>query len=616
MNTITQPYPDQRESGLPLSLIDSGESAVKHGADQLSANSFFNAFIRETATGQYVSCMQSRQLLLVVQLTESHRKLYLPLASHCGNSRHQFKLPLFIVEEGGDWQEIALLDAMAELLAEPSYFPDASVGQRAAFLNRCRQSIDNMREVMAHRQDDLDKLFSESINFQQAEQGLLCGHSIHPVPKSREPLSTQEAIHYAPEFAGKFSIIWLAVANECWVGESSEGGSERSSNAQAAVADDFYELWRNDKSTHPATELLDNYSVFPAHPWQWQQLQRHSVINDMLGRGDIYVLGHSSNDWRATSSLRAIYSPDSDYMLKFSLSLRLTNSLRVLLPKEMRRGLEVRRIRNTTVGQEFSRRYPYFQILAEPAYAMLKPKGATEGIPETLVLLRENPFIGSSADNVCLLATLTQDHPYAEECRAARVVRQLAISQKLPLEKAVKTWFQRYLERVVEPLMIAQADYGLLYGAHQQNLIIRFDRLLPSGAYFRDCQGTAYSNLGITLLKPELPELGRASENTLNERMANHLFVYYLFINSSFGLVSALAAYGLCSEKKLFQQMRDFLIALRNGPRQDRSCFDYLLESDQLWSKGNFLCSVVGMNESTTEDPLAIYHPMVNPLKI
>ena len=217
---------------------------------------------------------------------------------------------------------------------------------------------------------------------------------------------------------------------------------------------------------------------------------------------------------------------------------------------------------------------------------------------------------------MCLLATLTQDHPYAEECRAARLVRQLAISQNLPLEKAVKTWFQRYLERVVEPLMIAQADYGLLYGAHQQNLIIRFDRLLPSGAYFRDCQGTAYSNLGITLLKPELPELGRASENTLNERMANLLFVYYLFINSSFGLVSALAAYGLCSEKKLFQQMRDFLISLRNGPRQDRSCFDYLLESDQLWSKGNFLCSVVGMNESTTEDPLAIYHPMVNPLKI
>ena len=81
--------------------------------------------------------------------------------------------------------------------------------------------------------------------------------------------------------------------------------------------------------------------------------------------------------------MRTVYRADWPYMLKFSLHARVTNSMRVSLPKELRRAVEAARLAQTPVGAAARRIAPRLQILQDPAY--LRP-----GRGRLLVLLREN----------------------------------------------------------------------------------------------------------------------------------------------------------------------------------------------------------------------------------
>ncbi|QFT56126.1 N(2)-citryl-N(6)-acetyl-N(6)-hydroxylysine synthase [Microbulbifer sp. THAF38] len=588
-------------------VMTAGLTEVNMAAERMSANCFFNALIRETDSAVWHE-LTGEQLpegislpAVSIPLPASGEELWLNASyrSKCG--RHQFALPMVWKTADGASKAIELAEAAQLVAQEPAFFSGATTESRVQFTRRVSASVKNMAQALAARRTDTEKLFTQPLTFAEAEQALLCGHSIHPTPKSRDPFTDEDAERFAPEFGNSFALVWLGVDPDYLRGASGAEISE----AQ------FAELVR---ATDAAPAAPQGFVAIPAHPWQWRQLGEDPRVAELVASGKIIELGEGCEPWRATSSLRAIYSGKSPYMLKFSLSLRLTNSVRTLQPKEMVRGLEVLKVRNTPLGQEFASRYPRFQVLAEPAYLMLADSSG-EQIIESLVMFRENPFLESSAENTCLLATLTQDHPNGDPCRAAQLVQRLAEEEKISTEAATKRWFNAFLDAVIEPLLIAQADFGILFGAHQQNLILSFDGALPVAGYFRDCQGSGYSRLGEELLKPYLPDLAQDSENVIDEEMANRLFVYYLIVNSCFGLICALSAAGLLSEHALLRQLRERLQLLYEGQRRDRSCLEYLLTADEIWAKGNFQCAVIGMNETTTDDPLSIYHTMVNPLQ-
>ncbi|WP_444889562.1 IucA/IucC family protein [Microbulbifer sp. DLAB2-AA] len=588
-------------------VMTAGDTEVNMAAERMSANCFFNALLRETDSGIWHERAgeQLPQGISVpavhIPLPASGAELWLSVSyrSECG--RHQFTLPMILRNSEGASKTIGFADAAQQVAQEPAFFPGATAESRAQFTCRVSASVKNMAQALNARHADTEKLFTQPLTFVESEQALLCGHSIHPTPKSRDPFTDKDAECYAPEFGNSFALMWLGVDPQYLLGASGAEISE----AQ------FADLVR---ATDGAPVAPKGFIAIPAHPWQWRQLGQDPRVAELLESGKIIELGEGREPWRATSSLRAIYSAQSPYMLKFSLSLRLTNSVRTLQPKEMVRGLEVLKVRDTPLGQEFASRYPRFQVLAEPAYLMLADSRG-EQIIESLVMFRENPFLETAAKNTCLLATLTQDHPNGAPCRAAQLVQRLAGEENISIEAASKRWFKAFLDAVIEPLLIAQADFGILFGAHQQNLILSFEGDLPVAGFFRDCQGSGYSRLGEELLKPYLPNLAQDSENVIDEEMANRLFVYYLIVNSCFGLICALSAAGLISEQELLRQLRERLQLLYEGQRRDFSCLAYLLNADEIWAKGNFQCAVIGMNETTTEDPLSIYHTMANPLR-
>ena len=132
--------------------------------------------------------------------------------------------------------------------------------------------------------------------------------------------------------------------------------------------------------------------------------------------------------------------------------------------------------------------------------------------------------------------------------------------------------------------------------------------------YFRDCQGTGFSAAGARLFKLDHNALGESAENQLDNEMANKLFAYYLIVNSTFGVIGALGADGLIPEASLLLQLRTFLQQQMTPQRRDLSFLRAVLESESLWQKGNFICSLADMNENTLADPAAIYRPIDNPI--
>ncbi|TDQ48111.1 IucA/IucC family protein [Permianibacter aggregans] len=585
---------------------------VQTAAEQLSANCYFNALLRECEGEgwqwrQAPAVIRSDNVVNAVRLSlpSCGGWLWLLLSHQTLGGRHQFVLPCWLQAADGRLRPLGFAEAVTLTASEPALFGALDKTRRELFIERVKASNANIETALRARWQDLPVLFNAPLNFADAEQALLVGHSVHPNPKSRDQFSHGDAERFAPEYGNEFALHWLAVAPEFLHARSAHAHSALELAQQVFDSEPMACAAR--PSPPPGMVLM------PAHPWQLNVLKRDARLQPLFASGDIVDLGSFGGGWRATSSTRSIYARHAPFMLKFSLSVRLTNSLRTLLPKEMQRGLQVHQVQQSPVGAQFAERCPQFTILSEPAYLCLKD-GKGQLVAESLVLFRDNPFVAAAADNCCVLATLTQDHPLQGKARVITLIEQFADEQKCLPAEAARRWFTAFLDTVVEPLFIAQAEFGLLFGAHQQNLVLRFDGALPVHGYFRDCQGTGYSHVAHQLLSPYLPELGAETENLIDNEMANRLFSYYLIVNSCFGVVSAIAAGGVIGENLLLQLLHDRLNDLRQQAPADRSCLDYLLDSALLWSKGNFRCSYQNVNETTTTDPLSVYHTMPNPL--
>jgi siderophore synthetase component len=102
-------------------------------------------------------------------------------------------------------------------------------------------------------------------------------------------------------------------------------------------------------------------------------------------------------------------------MLKLSLGLRITNSRRENLRKELHRGVEVHRLLRTGLAKEWQAVHPGFDIVRDPAWLAVTAPGG-DPVPGLDVMIRHNPF--GPADDACCVAGLVSPRPYADRARA------------------------------------------------------------------------------------------------------------------------------------------------------------------------------------------------------
>lgn len=573
---------------------NSSEKPFSKEAQIHTATCFLNSLFREWNGYQIILDSQFGKSI-EVQISDQHR-LLIPIVQASSLGRHVYQGSFYEVT-GKKYQTIyfdKLVQILTDHLAQAMKTDAEALAQ---FKNRVFSSQENIRLSFEKKflNAKLDS-WPQSLNFKESEQSLLVGHNFHPTPKSRDQFSIEDLQKYSPEFGGQFKLDWYLVKPHL-VHQSSAASFQEKNWTE--------NLLKKDLGFQASAGLI----AMPFHPWQIKVLQEQGLIRRWIDNQDMIFAGSSTENWFPTSSLRSIYHPKSDYMLKFSMTLKLTNSIRHLLPHEVERGLQLRDVISTQKGQEFLSAYPHFSILTEPAYLCLKDE-AGNLLQDTIVVCRDNPFQKTDFENQVVLATLTQDALFKGKNLIQEGLEEQS-SNQTSSEKA-KQWFSQYLQVVVEPLVQAQANYGIILGAHQQNLILKIENGFPVAASFRDCQGTGYSELGFKNFAAEVPLINRQNGNVVSEKMGNSLFIYYLILNSTFNVISALAQNAWISEKILLADLHEFLIQLRHRGVQDPSCIDQILTSAKLPHKGNFLCAFQNMNENTTQDPLSIYVGVTN----
>ncbi|MEU3491347.1 IucA/IucC family protein [Streptomyces massasporeus] len=457
--------------------------------------------------------------------------------------------------------------------------------------------------------------------FLSAEQSLVLGHPLHPSPKSREGLSDAEALLYSPESHGSFPLHWMAVAPSVLSTDSS--WTERGRPVAAP------RLTARLAGTAPAQP--DGYALLPLHPWQAHEIRHRAETAALLDAGLLRDLGTHGPPWHPTSSVRTVYRTHSPAMLKLSLGLRITNSRRENLRKELHRGVEVHRLLRSGLAQQWRAVHPGFDIVRDPAWlAVDTPDGVP--VPGLDVVIRHNPFAPS--DDVSCVAGLlsprpcsptpldsapgrTEKHGPALRSRLAEVVTRLARRTGRPRGAVAAEWFLRYLAHVVRPVLWLDGEAGIALEAHQQNTLLLLDPDgWPTGGRYRDNQGYYFRESRRAELDARLPGIGERSDTFVRDEVTDERLVYYLAVNNVLGLIGAFGAQGLADERLLLAAFRRFLGDVASGPAPLRTSLPArLLDSPVLRCKANLLTRLHGLDELVGPvDTQSVYVTIANPL--
>lgn len=594
-------------------------------AQQATMQSFLNCYLKETGRYELLNRSESdsddRRLLKPVwDDSPIHKIVRCPLAHHdmeivapvrywSPTERHLFSYPFRYRSHNSDtWQAldyvtmVTLLTKELVIEREVETYPDELV-------ERVIQSCHLIEKNLAARQQDRAALYHTPFHFLDAEQSMLFGHLLHPTPKSLQGLSEFEQASYSPELKGSCPLHYFR-AHSSLVREDSTWGTtatrlvKEELLADPEVSPSFKQAYCGD----------DDHSLLPIHPQQAEHLLRDPQTKTWMDQGLLQYLGPQGRAWYATSSLRTLYHPEARYMVKGSVHIKITNSLRLNKYKELERGVEVSRILQTKIGREMKQRYPAFQVIEDPAFlTLVDPEREESGFE---VSLRDNPFRREEGEEVTLIAGLCQDSIPGEQSRLAHLITSLAQQEGRPVEEVSLDWFRRYLDLVLEPMLWLYMRYGIALEAHQQNSLVKLVEGYPGRFYYRDNQGYYYCRSTFPQLQQLLPGINEKSDTMCEDHVADERLRYYLFLNHLIGLINGFGTAGLIDESLLLRELRERLSGWLPNNREPSRLLETLLEEEELPCKANLLTRLHDMDELV--GPMAsqsVYVRVTNPIR-
>lgn len=506
------------------------------------------------------------------------------------------------------WRKLDALTAQLRLIDE-IYAKNPASPQRLELISRVVESHQVMDRYLGHRVSgkDLEKPAHQT-SFIESEQAVVTGHWLHPTPKSRQGMHAWQHPVYTPELNGRFRLQFFAARRQLVIQDSLL-------NSPAEILG--FEIACHGLDEAGRQRLADlaasGYLLLPVHPLQAHWLHHQPHVRELLAAASLIALGELGPHFTPTSSVRTVYSADLDWMLKLSIPVKLTNSLRLNLKSELGDSVWVSKLlRKCRVEDQF----PGFFVLEDPAYLGLDLPGMEETGFEAI--FRTNPFRDSRRHQaVHSIAALTED-PLDDTggSRLFDIISHLAERHGLSLAHAASRWFDAYWSVAIAPVLGVYERHGIGLEAHQQNVVIGFaGDGMPEASYYRDIQGIALANSHrkpLVELVPELNDLPKVFEP--DDIVCNGLG-YYLIFNHLFAIVHRFGADGLINEQDLLSRVEAKLAALRatmDGP--GATLIDILLQSDSLPCKANLLTRIEDRDEIESECELAVYVSIANPL--
>ncbi|MCP3028203.1 IucA/IucC family siderophore biosynthesis protein [Halobacillus sp. A5] len=572
---------------------------LKNLAEEASMQAFLNCYLRETGNVRFAD--EGENIRTVESYLSNLKEIIIaPVEYWSETGRHKFKFPIYLRKMGSliKLDYITLVSTIIKELAIENNRNDAEDELMLRVILSCQK----INDIIENRQSDQEELMDPTFHYIDAEQSLLLGHLMHPTPKSRQGLSEKEDELYSPELKGEFQLHYFKAKNDVVIQDSSLDQS-----ASQEVVDQL----SNDPEVNDnwLKETIEaDYSLLPVHPLQAKDMLKNQEVKDLITQGKLVYLGPAGSRFKATSSFRTVYNERADYMFKFSLPIKITNSLRGNLQKELDRGVEVSRLINTEFGIELRNKFPKFRVLKDPAYLKLKVNHSSTAYD---AVLRQNPFKEGHTEGVSLIAGLCQEEIDSGQSRLFSIVTSLARREGRSKEEVSKDWFKQYLSLSLDPLLWLFETYGLALEAHQQNSLVRLSGGYPEEFYYRDNQGYYFSESKAEKLKKYLPALNQSSDTICADNIAVERIRYYFFFNHLFGLVNSFGSNELVNERELLDILRERL----QEYEQDSPLIRSLLNESSLPCKANLLTRFHDMDE--LQGSLAhqsVYTSVDNPL--
>ncbi|MFC4436304.1 MULTISPECIES: IucA/IucC family protein [Natrialbaceae] len=580
-------------------------------ADAATVHAFLNCYLRET--GDYeireervAGVEPGSDGLLRATLSAQEIELLAPLEHRSPTERHLFEPPVKYRLADGAARPIDATTLAALAVKDLSLDRDGDAVPDD-LVERVLRSKRNVESFVAARADDEERLYAEELSFRDAEQALVFGHHRHPTPKSRQGIAARDRATYAPELRGSFPLHYFR-ADPCLV--STDSALER--DAATWVKDAL----RTDPEV-PASfvdEYVDGEDVLlPVHPWQAAYLLDQPRIRRRLGDGLVH-LGAVGREFNPTTSVRTLYAEDAPFMVKSSLNVTITNSVRTNKRPELERGVAVAELLDTEFGAELDAAFPAFDVVRDPAYLALDVGERRESGLETI--LRANPFRGDAAANATPLASLCQD-AIAGQSRLGRIVEGIADREGRPTDAASAEWFSRYLEIAIRPVLWLYLVQGVGLEAHQQNSVLALDEGgYPAAFRYRDNQGFYFPESVYPEVETYLPGVGERADTICSDAVADERLRYYVILNNAFDLINAFGCAGLVAERRLLELLREELERARDRYDRPSSNFlDPLLASSTIPCKANLLTRFRGLDELENDlENQSVYADVKNPL--
>ena len=586
---------------------------MKELANRLAMQHLVNAYSQETGKASLFEKYQqnSTQLafsqgltLLSLPLSLIQAQLFVPLSYVSRVGRHRIAALPQIFQKGQKLNFSAV--AMVSLLLEELVQQSEGRVDAASLVERWIQSRDALQQFLNIRAEDFDALVQVEQGFIASEQALILGHSMHPAPKSRTGFVHEDWQKYSPEACGQTQLHYWLVAPE-YIAEGTALEQVFSIQLKQEIK------WHLSESELETLAAYAHYKLLPLHPWQARYLQSKVWFKSLKVKLKIIDLGEKAWIFSPTTSVRTLASFNAPWMLKPSLSVMITNSIRVNLAKECHRGEMTHRLWHSELGQSILKQCPTLKAVNDPAWIALQLDG--EIIDETICIVRDQPF--TPEQQVTCIASLCQDHPVEERNRFNALFDQIASQQKLEDKaKIALDWFKTFLNISLSPLMYVYHRYGMAFESHQQNVLVELKDGWPQWLWLRDNQGFYYIEEFAGEILQQFPELNDKAHAVGSKAFVDERFSYYFFGNTLFGIINAIGATGYVSEQDLLSALQQHLFdLLKHYP--DSSLIQSLLYQPTLPYKGNLLTRLYELDELIAPvENQSVYIQLANPLYI
>jgi siderophore synthetase component/RimJ/RimL family protein N-acetyltransferase len=531
--------------------------------------------------------------------------VYIPVTYFSETGRHLFDLPVLRrVLETDEVSEVDIYGFMT-LIAEYSRGIHSDI-DASTVLKRLNNSIENLTTYLDHLVENNKSVNDLEMSFIEAEQSLVLGHILHPVPKSKQGFNQEDLLKYSPETSGQFQLFYFLINPENVIEKNADGKlvtKELGEKIYPHLNSEHKKLW----------DEFPDHQIVPMHPWEAEYLLVQEDVQIMQEQGILFALGHYGEFFTPTSSVRTVYSENSKWMYKFSLHVKITNSERINLYPELHRGHDISKLLKTDWGKNLQKDYPEIDFMVDPAFIAVKFNDKI--INGFNISIRRNPFQGEDkTKNVTLLAALCQDGIFGQPSRLQNIIVNTARNLDLSVEQVALDWFKQYLHICVRPIVGILNKYGLACEFHQQNVMIELDKKgFPAKIYFRDNQGFFFREGRKELVSNALPGIADESQSIIDEGSLAPKYTYYLVTNNILGVVNALGCNQLADERKLIDLVYRSFKELEN--EDETGLVDYIINKRSWYTKGNLITSLQNINEAdeNLEYP-AVFLDTPNPL--